>query len=61
MLKEEAQTRFVLDYNITPKCECAAPVTVDREIEVLKAENAQLKQKLSQLSGLMKNGSRDFD
>ncbi len=63
MLKEEAQTRFVLDYNITPKCEYAATPeqTANKEIEALKAENAQLKQKLSQLLGLIKNDSRDFD
>ena len=63
MLKEEAQTRFVLDYNITPKCECATvqEQVVNKELEALKAENMLLKQKLSQLSGLMKNDSRDFD
>lgn len=63
MLKQEAQTRFVLDYNIAPKCEYSVSdeQISNKEIEELRRENTQLKQKLSHLLGLVKNGSRDFD
>ena len=63
MLKQEAQTRFVLDYNITPKCErqLSDSQKKDNEIEELKKENIRLKKKLAQLLELTKNDSRDFD
>jgi len=63
MLKEEAQTRFVLDYNNTPKCECAISEAQkeQKEIENLRLENAKLQKKLTQLLGLVKNDSRNFD
>ena len=63
MLKQEAQTRFVLDYNITPKCErqLSDSKKKDNEIEELKKENIRLKKKLAQLLELTKNDSRDFD
>ena len=62
MLKEEAQTRFVLDYNNTPKCECLVSENLreQKEIETLQRENAKLKQRLTQLLGLVKNGSGNF-
>ena len=57
MLKEEAQTRFVLDYNITPKCERSSTIsnTPEQDYETLKQENALLKQKLAQLLVLTQN------
>ena len=63
MLKQEAQTRFVLDYNITPKCEheLSATQKTDSEIEKLQKENLHLKKKLTQLLELLKNDSGDID
>lgn len=62
MLKQEAQTRFVLDYNIAPEVKQELPQDkiCSKELENLRCENAKLRQKLSHLLELVKSGSDEF-
>ena len=56
--KEESKKRFILDYNEVPKGEsefCDKEEMFKNEIAELKAENAKLKRKISQLLDIVKN------
>lgn len=60
ILKEEAQKRFILDYNLVPKIERTFSDDNEKnlaEIEKLKEENEVLKKKLVQLLQLVKNNA----
>ena len=56
--KEESKRRFILDHNEVPQGQtefCDKEEMYKDEIDKLKAENAQLKQKISQLLDIVKN------
>lgn len=60
VLKEEAQKRFILDYNTMPKPETEYSSTdkkYEDEIATLKDENVKLKQKMVQLLELVKKNA----
>lgn len=52
--KEEAQKRFVLDYNEVPKLNLEYPDKAAKQIQDLKEENNKLKTKLEQLLTMVK-------
>lgn len=61
ILKEEAQKRFILDYNTLPKPETeysSSDKKYEEEISSLKDENLKLKQKLVQLLELVKKNAK---
>lgn len=58
ILKEEAQKRFVADYNTVPEVLCKFSDDTkcfEKEISDLRCENAELKKKMRQLLQLVKN------
>ena len=60
-LKEEAQKRFILDYNTLPKPETEysdSNKKYEDEISALKNENIKLKQKMVQLLELVKKNAK---
>ena len=61
ILKEEAKKRFILDYNDLPKTEITYSNNsqeLQAEIEKLKKENLQLKQKMVQILTLIKKETK---
>jgi hypothetical protein len=61
ILKEEAQKRFILDYNNMPKSNtafCEDKQKYENEINKLKTENSQLKKKMLQLLELVKKNAQ---
>ncbi len=62
-IKEEAQKRFVLDYNAVPQGKnefCSKENEYKQEIAALKTENEKLKKQISQLLEIIKKHDRNL-